>query len=1654
MKIGSWLKKGLSTTVILTILFSAIAVPTIWVDGATDMMDWRRNDTMDINLNIVANKAGPNDLLFEMDVEQAGTYTFEYYLENQRKTTVNFQNSYGEMGISYKIEEQSGGVITNITQDQVDLSYLEVDYSLQVPSWQYDDSKTVTPGTETLDYIIERSASSKYPGIAFEINNRRFIAKWDFQANKLYILIDGYQPGFMMPVHFDAPTASGTAQETIHVLKSLEDFSITPTHLVDNGGVNEDITPIVQPNSPNRPGNRPGLLVEFKQPQELDSTDWTYGYNHNVLDNVSAVFELEDISSPDYLDFIVPLQNGGSSVIGEVPSENTTPVSYKYDAATHTYQIQIVQDKSDLNEQDHIIEWNDLKGSHIYNADVGFQVSGSLPTYEFARFYPQDNFAYTYLEYTLRRSDQQEAFLEITPYETGARDEVEYTILYSKTIPDSSQRNLDPVNDLWLKHYETEGNNTTMINIPVPFRAKSSQDVYQVIVNFSNTDIYSQLLNYRAIDDENVPPTTPSIEGVERVYVVPPLDPTLELPSKMQFDLIWEAIENRSNPDLDDIFNGGGDDAVYYEVLINDVPDIMESNPFEVFRVYELTQDAGGDYHLTSHPSTTDRDDLFNETNYVDGYNSIEQLLRMGKIVLYDGLNPMHGTSSTTPVIDVALDEDADTYTVAETNQDIDLSFPGVNYIRIRAITQKDGEFTASNYSVPVSLSLSMETTDVPIVTGLAYEPFYSLTDETKNGVNITWSPVNLDEYENSMLAPLDIDITKLHYKVFLSEDKGSLLNLDESTFTYRSIPVASGEAVIDQTDPADPNDLNDLEYLRETFVDTTKTPNATRGNVVVFDVDQSQTPNIKITGLDMNTVYYARVVTVLELEDTANQPMDARESDPSSILSITTPIVPPEPGDDDEIPLAPETLTVDVYDDSESSAKLTWTIPEEVTLGKDEFGFEIVAIEDMRLPDELRSKANQLSDIYDSDILEGHVIELWRLFYDTTSVVLQKYDPETDTYRTINDALITLNDRTVEIVDDDNAPNRVNYYYVRTVNVNNRATVKASSWREGTLTTSPVKGPVNLIVDYSDTYDYNPAYATIIRFDAPVPDNANLYDDYIMQVYVKGENDLDYVLAKEGKTTTADDYHADRIGREEGPVGYSRLYYEITGLRAGKQYEIKVRIEDRTQPQEQLPDGQASYPVSPFSDKVVTRTEFNQDDYDQEQKYQQYIDYYLEKADELKQSPYFQLRTNNETGVLKYRLSYTNGLLQNNAGNVYTLEYLDKQSTIYYIPADIVERANSSNVTFEVRPKGQRVLIHPYSVGKNITKEIADIVDDMNDYGSTIDDYYVQIVISADTYKGTINGQDPEGPLVDIQMRIIGSRMTEEDLDNAMLDRLDAAINSGRYDLIDELEKELALGINDTKLTYIVQDVLDDVLQDFQSRGQYLLEGQLVNYSYGIDELNRSMTVGMVPTSDVGDYLVYSRSQLTGWKQEAATYYNRSYQVKSPELGSYIIVSRSDFSELSDEYTTAQIDILNKYHLSEVFTTNSIKKPRTRVTNGEMIQSFARLMGAGTLNDTRSYLLGKGIHLSALNELSMLRKEDATYVYVQVYAKKHQIDLNNVRIKDYAAIDDLNTVTSSYQQTILKGVALGVVDLENHRLNPNAYMDIGNFFDLMETIE
>ncbi|TCT13081.1 hypothetical protein EDC18_10944 [Natranaerovirga pectinivora] len=1574
------------------IIISSIAFSTRAANGLG--FRWLRNDTIDDLLTLVGNKAGDDEIVLEWNLNEFGQYELKYHLNDNRYTIIRFNHEVDRVNIRYGIYDKDDNAIT---QSEINKSYQEMDYNALVPGW-VSPNKTVNDDG-TVSYSIIKAASAQYPGVAFRINNVDVKIRWNFQTNKLFFLTKGVESGNITPFTLTTPLGD---VETLQILRSLRNFVINPTHWVGN----ENKTKIVIPSDNEKPGGRPGLQIRFDQPKAFDFESKTFKMATD-LDDITAIIDLNEVNGTAYTDFTITMDRDLDRKIINAPNtqldqNKNSHSKYRYEfnesTGVGTYIIDIVKDKSVTDFEEDFIQWHRLAASRVYS--VGLYLSESSK-YAFANYDPRDRFGYTYIQYEVKRANMENAYLDVIPYAGSDENDLEYTVYHSK-----NEKSHYDTSDIWLKHYHSKNHQDTNIYIPVPFLEGSNQEFYQIGVNFAARQLRSQIIKYIPNIDLDVPPPTPRIDELLNLIVVPSIHDDND-PEKIQFDLIWEAPTNTiNNPLLSNMLNTG---KIYYELLINQQPNGTSVNPYELLKVFEVSKE-NGQIRLVEVNTGKEQGTPLHNNIYRNGYNNQHNRFGIRNIVIKD-------SEGWTTIPNKEENIEDKTYIASEGTEIYNFEFPGIHFLRMRAVYVSTQTYGYSDMSVPTSISLDTIRFSIPIPTSLSYEPIIPTSANPTSAVEVGWKGIDITDYANFMLYPLGLSPETITYKWYMASTKEAL-NKEEDIY---QVTMTSGNSL--------PLSSNEIDELRKGKVISSEI--VTAGN-------QTGDISFYVQNLDPNHTYYFKVRAELNIKD-ENQEEIIKESENSPIITIISPTIPNIPDEDLILPLAPNNLDVTFVDDSQMEAYVQWDYPSELIFNEGKQGFEVVVVRDRGLPQELQQKELKISDVISGlEQIEANKV-VYRLFKDNTTDTykLLKYNNTTKAFEE-SDQIVEITNNRVRIKDKGLLANTIYYYHVRTVNLEGNHTL-ASNWMMDTITTKPIAPPINLVIPTPSPYSYDGKRETVVRFDAPIPFPESDSDKYRIEIFVKGPDDTDYTSSYQysllGKSNNASD-------------GYTRMFYKIFGLKPGKPYSIKVRIEDRTKEPEILPNGTVVYPKSNFSDRVQTRTDFDQVDYDKEQKYKQYIDYYLSKVEELKDGLYWTVNQNNNSIWLKYR---QNKIASNNLKNQFELATKNKESLYYYLPGEMIETLNRHNTTILINTVAEQIGVRPNTIGLQVSGELQKVKNQINQLPSNFKDYYVLLQVKRGTFNGKINGQDPLTSLVDIQFKVIQSRLTEDEMERHILNTLDVLAGNYKNSLIVKLENELSSGINDDRLYLIVNEVLAEVQKAHQVQIGALMEQNTKDNNVPIDKMNRPMYIswGINNTAN-GPVIAYYRNNLL-WENIGLTHNLGRYQINANHSGSYILTSDNRSRNIYGENVYAMV---SEHNFMDFFTVEELNNSMRKPTKHQIVSSLARVMGASRTTNPIDHLNTIGISINRADMHQPMAKELAYNILLRGYEIKKNISFNNVTITNFNLIVDSNLIHTDYRRRILAGGHLKLVPLEEGYFSPKTTINTRELFDFLSRLQ
>jgi len=1563
------------------------------------------------------NKYDRETALVDWDMSKDGKYVLKYHLLDDQITEVVFNKTADEFDVTYISNKVSDPDVSYIK----DAEYVETDFSVTPPGSIY--GKVTTDGVIAFNDI---KLTSKNPRKSFKVSNVN--VRFSYYNDILYYSTDGLEEGNLTPFeikYYNAIEENEGASKVL-ILRSLEDFIAKPSHYKGNPPTEPDVIEIS--NNESNPGTKPGITMSFKHPKVWDDTSCGFIVdNSDALKNASVKIKLADNSEGTgsnsiTTSMLIKLSKSNGDVKGDIVDSGIIDdinanrnVEYKYLAEENKYQIKIVQENQNIIDNE-FLQWSPLESSKLYETELFFEPTdiGDIRT---DKYIPESTYAYTYLEYNINRESAEDAHVEIKPY-AGLKNRTLYYKIYSSV----SQGLLD--SELWLTYTHTIGETPDQENLLVPIKFDTGGYYYKIKIEFDkkfenefkNNGIKSQMSHFKPNQEDVIAPPVPKILDIEsKVYQN--IEGDIEQPSKIKTKLTWEA---PSFNVLEDLLSKGD---LYYEMMINKDATEVNSNykPIKIFKVYKDSgyikvtevQDP-----LTALNITKGNGYDAESEGYRFGYNKDENKFCVENIILKNDEQWTKELSINSTLEDIELGK----YEFEITDKDYEgiKVLPNVNFIKMRGINVNSikGKGAVSKNSFIKSLSLSLTKREVPIVSNLDYKglPFEEGNDFAM--LDIMWKSAEWIKFDE------EIEVENVYYDMYISENKENLLNVVPSDI----IEIPGGTVV--------------SEIDLEAYISDIR-----KGRVIKFSkIGDKSLSNQKVIvkGLDQNQVYYTNVVT--RFEDGDNHSFSSKKS---SVLSMTTNNKSNKPIEKDKSPLVPENFKV-LEALSDSSIKLTWDKNSEPIEQNETIGYELVRVANDTLSDDEHNN-KKIEDIIAERTGD---VQGFRVIYDesTSSYKVHKYEKDKTVVEIVDHLEENKRDKTLIFNDDKLAPNVIYYYYLRAIRVEDsqiKYDVVPSLWTALTYTTKPIARPINLNVDYTQKYAHDSKHELIVYFE--VPDyfvNSNFKP--IINMYSEDDNgfsdDKDY-----------ENYEQVGVEEETAQKGYKTLYYKISGtinepnLKSGKSFSIKVCMEDRSKG----PLSNDKYPRSGFSDRVIGRTEYDEREYDRENKINNYMEYYEKEAKKLFQNLYWIIEQEDDSLTVAYRSENFQSELKSIPSNEFKLVTNDKKKLTYYIPKDVLDTIEENNIKLIVSNGGMNITINSDTLNKSKTTELRQFIEKVK-YKKEVIDYYVVLTVEFIEIDTKINSTDPLGDLVRIKLDAQGSKMADFQLEAWAIQKLEQLIEIKKPELEVEIVVELNKDIIDENKIIELVDSKIDSIASIQSN---YIKSLISQYTYNvmksrIYKLYEPIAISNIINGTIG-VQGYKRNG-TIWEYQNTQMYGNLSTMYVDTIGEFVFAGKKSETNPIDSIGNGyQITkIFEKYRLGDFYSSLELQNLNKDTSKNDLIAASARIIGAPKGIDSIRFLISNGIEVNANNIYGEIRKDEATYILVKVYAIKQDIDLESVLISNYNEIKDMDSVSGKYKEEVLVGRALELIELDDGYLNPHKNMSIKQVLTIIGLME
>ncbi len=504
--------------------------------------------------------------------------------------------------------------------------------------------------------------------------------------------------------------------------------------------------------------------------------------------------------------------------------------------------------------------------------------------------------------------------------------------------------------------------------------------------------------------------------------------------------------------------------------------------------------------------------------------------------------------------------------------------------------------------------------------------------------------------------------------------------------------------------------------------------------------------------------------------------------------------------------------------------------------------------------------------------------------------------------------------------------------------------------------------------------------------------------------------------------------------------------------LRSNVKYLIKIRAVKVDPVEADL----ISY--SRYIGPVSSRTEFNQDDYDNRDREEQQKAVFLDRMKELEKGYYWRvdMDTNHVTTIL-LKGDRVADALKNSSDDAFVIDLTGISVNInkdeIYMPINVVNTMRTLNKSLVIRTNGTELLLKPGTLDATFNDSIKDILG-----RKEVKDIYVKLDMKrgVGTYPAFPANQLPVSEINDVEMQAQGFSVAYGDMAGMFHDKLydeNAGLVSrmlnilqntyvgsgtGSSELIDQYTRSLAEMIEEELSAYI-----SDTLES----------SRLVNAVRSISAFDAPAAANLTVSPGKGVRVLYALYDGTSsWQKISDGAVASGYTVRFNITGTgmfAILAPKSITGDAKGHWAESSITSLAvKYDLEDVFPgIQTSFMPDNKATGREVMLLYEKVIGKSAENaglDARYRLSNLKLD-KVLSPNSLVRNTDRQHtaaVLCKLFSVKQGVDTASYRPAAKKAIADEGSISDEYYVSVMMIVDIDVMRLDgNRRFNPGNTM-------------
>jgi hypothetical protein len=577
------------------------------------------------------------------------------------------------------------------------------------------------------------------------------------------------------------------------------------------------------------------------------------------------------------------------------------------------------------------------------------------------------------------------------------------------------------------------------------------------------------------------------------------------------------------------------------------------------------------------------------------------------------------------------------------------------------------------------------------------------------------------------------------------------------------------------------------------------------------------------------------------------------------------------------------------------------------------------------------------------------------------------------------------------------------------------------SNWGVTAVTSRVVERPENLRVLRTGV-EYDPMTEAWIEFDAPLRNPFQQlgvdYDFY----YQLRENDGAFgepvrmprsaLLANNPVPTPQRD-------------GWYRFRFKITGLKAGNNYTIQVRMTD------------AQGDSSMWSNPAVARTDPDQDAYDREKEKDDWIDFLQKELAPLLRSPVWTLQDSSSRLSVFYRPSMFTSVMLAPPGAEIKLAAPTRgaNSFSYYFPSDVIDEIVKNNKSLTIEGRNNSVTLTRGSLDFAYDTVMIGVKNDIN--AKRFADYYVRVNVNftaANNLK--IEDNNVIGDRADVTAVVVPVSGKMDLWDGEMLELYIEQIALASLD--GELHDRFVNLIGANASNHDLLALVNSIYLREQAEMERKISASLEKISAPVRALTnfaRPIAVSVNMPADNAVVQGYSLRNNTWQTEQVVDMFANRKTIMTNRAGSYVFTGYTAVMNGFDTITgigdgTAVSAIIARYGLDDYLGKGMAFMPDSPASLGSVMGIIARLAGMPRNADPAVYLRGRGYEITGRTTANV-RNDEAIHLMMMLYEMKTGTKVSTIRIRDFSLTAGITGIDPRYLQSVRAAYEIGLCDDE-----------------------